>query len=118
MSIDNRPRNPPPRHPRLRRLAIVGGALALLANAPASAAMRCGTELVVEGDSVLKLLEACGEPDMGVAALGPTNAEWIYNFGPDEFMKRVVIRDGQVERIEELGRGFVPSPTDPTDPTE
>lgn len=76
--------------------------------APAAAALRCGTDLVVEGDSVVKLLDSCGEPTYGDAALFLDTAEWTYNFGPDEFMHRVLIRDGRVERIEELGRGIEP----------
>lgn len=91
--------SPPLRHPAL--------AVLLLLAAPASvqAAMRCGTELITEGDTVLELLNACGEPTIG-APPGPVDrAEWTYNFGPDEFMMRVLIQDGKVERIEELDRG-------------
>ena len=31
---------------------------------------------------------------------------WIYNFGPNRFMRRVTFEDGRVVRIETLGRGF------------
>lgn len=80
----------------------------MLVGGSAQAAMRCGTELVSEGDSVVKLLEYCGDPATGDPELYLDTAEWTYNFGPNEFMYRVVIREGRVERIEELGRGLVP----------
>lgn len=92
-----------------RRLAAAAAAPLLLAlAAPVVGAMRCGSDLVAEGDSVLKLLDACGEPTFGDPALYLGTAEWTYNFGPNEFMMKVLIRDGQVERIEELGRGITP----------
>lgn len=87
-----------------RAAPCVAGAL-LLAAGPAAAAIRCGTDLVDEGDSVIKLLEACGEPTLGDPALYLGTAEWTYNFGPTGFITRVLIRDGRVERIEDLGRG-------------
>lgn len=93
--------------------AVIGPAL-LMTAIPGVAALRCGTELVSEGESVLKLLEHCGEPASGDPALYLGRAEWTYNFGPNEFMYRVVIQDGEVERIEELGRG-VAQPLDEDD---
>jgi len=78
---------------------LIGGATA------AHGALRCGTELVSEGDSVVKLLEACGEPTTGDPSLFLDRTDWVYNFGPEEFLYRVIIPDGDVERIEEPGRG-------------
>ncbi len=81
--------------------------LALLtATGTATAAMRCGNELISPGDSVLKLLNACGEPAYGDPALYLGTAQWTYNFGPNEFMQRVYIQNGKVERINQLGYGF------------
>lgn len=91
----------------LKTKTLAAGLLMALA-VPAAGAMRCGTELIAEGDSVVKLLEACGEPTIGDPALFLGTAEWTYNFGPNEFMMRVLIRDGQVERLEELGWGIEP----------
>lgn len=95
----------------MRHLGPVTGATLLMAVTllarPAHGAIRCGTELVAEGDSVAKLLEHCGEPAIGEPAMAVGTAEWTYNFGPNEFMVRVLVRDGMVERIEELGYGFV-----------
>lgn len=88
---------------RERRLLV--GVVVLTAAASAQGAMRCGTELITEGESVVKLLEHCGEPAIGDPTLYYGTTEWTYNFGPDEFMMRVIIRDGRVERIEELAWG-------------
>ena len=74
---------------------------------PALSQMRCGTELITEGDSALSVLEACGEPSYGdVDPFG--DDEWTYNFGPNEFMIRLTIQEGTVRRIEELDYGFIP----------
>jgi len=91
--------------PHILRLGLL--ALLLGASAAVQGALRCGTDLVAEGDSVVKLLEACGNPTTGDPDLYLGTAEWTYNFGPEEFMYRVLIRDGAVERIEELDRGVV-----------
>lgn len=97
------------------RVLTVGLALAL--SVPAVASIRCGTDLVQEGDSVVHLLEACGEPyfgDRGVL-LGYGSGEVTYNFGPTEFMVRVDVRDGKVEKFENLDYGFVKSEDGPLD---
>jgi hypothetical protein len=67
--------------------------------------MRCGAELVSRGDSVIRLLDACGQPTVGNPALLFGDSVWIYNFGPDEFQRRVRLRDGRIRNIERLGRG-------------
>jgi hypothetical protein len=85
--------------------AALGPVLLAAVVAQAHAVMRCGPELVSRGDSVIKLLEACGEPTVGNPALLFGDVFWIYNFGPDEFKQRVRIRDGRIMAIERLGRG-------------
>ena len=91
----------------MERLTLAFACLLLLAVAatPAHADMRCGSEISSEGDSVLKLLDACGEPTLGNPALHSGDTVWTYDFGPTEFIQRVRIRDGVVRRIESLGRG-------------
>jgi hypothetical protein len=72
----------------LLAIAMVAG---LYSNA---AAMRCGTELVDEGDSQREVALKCGEP---------TSVEqnrWIYNLGPHTFIKIVHFRGGQVHLID------------------
>ena len=45
----------------------------------------------------------------GTVAVGGTRVvqveRWTYDFGPNRFMRQVVFEDGQVVRIETLGRG-------------
>jgi hypothetical protein len=89
-----------------RFLSLLAGVLLpALITMPAHAAMRCGHELISRGDSVLKLLEACGEPTVGNPAILFGDVFWIYNFGPDEFKQRIRIRDGTIMSIQRLGRG-------------
>lgn len=98
---------------RLTCVLTIGLALAL--SNPAVASVRCGTDLIQKGDSVLLLLEACGEPDIGNSGIltGYGSGEVTYNFGPREFMVRVMISDGKIERTENLGYGFVQSEDGP-----
>lgn len=93
----------PPR--RCARLWAAGCLAGLLLGAPALAAMRCGSELISEGDSVVRLLEICGEP--AIRNTGNSGfTEWVYNFGPSEFMIKVLIRNEQVVEFETLGKGY------------
>jgi hypothetical protein len=102
--------------------------LCLLAAGPAAAeTMRCGDDLITEGDALARVLRLCGEPvDIQrsvelrepsywiggrlVRAAGgwrevPIEA-WTYNFGPNSFMRRVRFEDGLVVAIETLGYGY------------
>ena len=48
---------------RIMYLLITGLMLAL--SNPSVASIQCGADLVEEGDSVMHLVEACGEPEIG-----------------------------------------------------
>src|SRR6056297_4197585 len=63
---------------------------------PASAALRCGTELVVEGDTKQALLDACGQPDEGSPQMHTD--VWVYRIDGEEY--RVHVLNETVERIE------------------
>jgi hypothetical protein len=91
-----------------------------------SLALRCGTGIVSVGDSTLKLLKTCGEPtlkehfeeplpgatyDPWTGAWYPQYGSigydiWTYNFGPNRFIQRITIRNGEVYRIESQGYGY------------
>lgn len=75
-------------------------------SANAAESLRCGTNLVSAGATVVSLLEQCGKP-----AIGDANrtdfGDWTYNFGPDEFMMKVSIRDSEITSIERLGYGYL-----------
>ena len=102
---------------------------AVFAAAPACAdTLRCGSRLVVEGDSADSVRRKCGEPvniekqnlwrgpyiwDEGdrrryVAPGSPieyTVEHWTYNFGPKRFMARVRLEAGIVKEVKTLGYG-------------
>jgi hypothetical protein len=104
-------------------------ALAVLTvvDATPAQALRCGTRLVHEGDTPSQVRNLCGEPSdvvtttetrtrtvhrrvAGVVVSDTVSVEvrvvrWVYNFGPQRFMRRLVFEDGQLVDIEELGRG-------------
>ena len=96
--------------------------LALSAADPASA-LRCDGRLVHPGDYDFQLSQTCGAPfhverwreligqplgeDAGLARSVDWE-EWYYDFGPNRFLQRVRLREGQVQRVELLslrGRG-------------
>jgi hypothetical protein len=73
-------------------LLAVGTLAAVYSNA---AAMRCGTELVDEGDTQHDVALKCGEPTY------VEQNRWIYNLGPHKFIKILHFRGGQVHLIDD-----------------
>lgn len=89
--------------------------------APEALAMRCGSSLVTEGMRDLQVRQRCGEPfwtdaysrvDV-IGARGPLEYQrsvrfdvWYYNFGPRQFIRRLVFRDGQLVAEDALDYGF------------
>jgi len=89
-------------------------------------ALRCGTEIVSEGDSTLLLRKLCGElaqidrdrKSVPVRSYDPYTGRWYtdyaaepyevwtYNFGPSRFITRIQVRGGVVESIETGGYGY------------
>ena len=111
------------------RAGAVGFAFALAPSLVHADAMRCGNKLVVEGDSRIDVRAKCGEPaDIQTRTIlrrpsfvrhgrrfyyGDDFIEvpvelWTYNFGPNQFMRRLRIVNGEVEEIEVLGYGHYP----------
>ncbi len=88
--------------------------------------MKCGTNQISEGDSVLRLINVCGEPSqieqfedrLPLARYDEAAGEyvtehevrtyevWTYNFGPLKPMQLLTIRYGKVYRIRAGGDGF------------
>jgi hypothetical protein len=100
------------------------GALSMPAHADG---MRCGSQLVRDGDGRDKVLKLCGEPvevenrsilrrpsyrrGNRIVYFGEAQVEvpieiWTYNFGPNQLMRRVRFVDGVVEEIDTLGYGY------------
>ena len=89
-------------------------------------ALRCGTKLISKGDYKLNVRHICGEPDdiyhrtishhsdcvpthhhnCVSATLAVNIEEWIYNFGPRHFMRKLSFENGELQSIETLGYGF------------
>ncbi len=111
-------------------------AAALLLAEPA-AAFRCGSKLVVDGMHEAQVIAACGEPatrrHLGYSVrsvsiysrpLSPgwtrshfpgystfseevVVTEFVYNFGPRKFMRRLRFEGGVLVNIDTIGRGYV-----------
>jgi Protein of unknown function (DUF2845) len=103
----------------MKRHLNLGVVLALLLlSIPASAdAMRCKNALITEGDSTAEMLLKCGEPmlreelsrnevnPLGNLVQVKFGERWTYNFGKNEFMRFVTVRNGVVIDIENGPRG-------------
>jgi hypothetical protein len=95
----------------MRVLIVTIGLSLLLAGAAFAQPMQCGTGIVNPGDSQERVLELCGQPgaskqwtqtipdddDGGGAQINW--AEWAYQNGPDQFVNKVVFRNGVVYEI-------------------
>lgn len=111
-----------------RRIGICLACL-LLASPGTSWALRCNRQLVLEGDAKIQVLHKCGEPDysehrveyrsvrlrgsgfqqpgLDIENQVPVNIdEWTYNFGPRQFMQRLIFENGRLVKIEDLDYGY------------
>jgi len=112
-------------------LLLAAGLIA--ASAAPAYALRCGTSLVLEGQSKYEVLQRCGQPSYtdehmeyrrvlpnafppapvdsenfgyGFPAVREVRIEeWIYNFGPTRLMQSLVFENGRLMRIRNLGYG-------------
>jgi len=107
--------------PSLRAVLLLG-ALSLVFPVPSAWALRCGNRIVDAGDSKFDVLVRCGEPAaieqrgeelIEKTAEGRTRSsivtteEWIYNFGPTQFLSILTFRDERLVSIEQRGYGFL-----------
>ena len=101
-----------------KKMKKVAGLALLLLSIPASAdAMRCKYALITEGDTTAEMLLKCGEPmlreelnrneenQFGNLVQVKYGERWTYNFGKNEFMRFVTVRNGKVTDIENGPRG-------------
>ena len=97
----------------------------MLPAAASADSMRCGSQLVGEGDSIDEVLALCGEPaqrtrtwiarqprfEFGGREVPFPGREdvpvdvWTYDFGPSRLMRRVRFVAGKVESIDSLEHG-------------
>ena len=103
--------------------------LGALLPGPVQAALRCGSDLVSEGDSRFALTQRCGpptsveqvegrvvnnqvyDPYLGqyrnvTETLSDPYEIWYYNFGPRRFVAKISVKNGQVIKIEQQGYGY------------
>ena len=99
---------------------------ALLVSASARAeALRCGSKLITDGDTIEKVLQYCGEPvakkrtwitrqprfEYGGQEIPFPGSEdvpvdlWTYDFGSSKLMRRIRFVAGKVDSIETLEHG-------------
>lgn len=111
----------------LRHLLPVALLCAGIALPGAAWAMRCGNRLVVEGDTAGQVRARCGEPTeitrtgllrppiiwvdgrpvrVGQSAIEVAVEIWIYNLGPNRFMRQLRLENGRVVDIDTLGYGY------------
>ena len=109
-----------------RNVRVAAACAGLLAAAPAWA-FRCGSKLVLYGDSADKVVANCGQPTekKSYTALRPPVVwygnhpvrvqpgsaievlveTWTYNLGPTKLMQQVRIEGGYVVEVNALGYG-------------
>lgn len=109
-----------------QRCGVTAAGLLLLAALPAGAdSLRCGSRLIVEGDSIEKVLQFCGEPASQqrtwiirqprfrfgndyIAFPGKEDVPvdlWTYDLGPGKLLRRLRFIAGELVDIETLGYG-------------
>jgi len=85
-------------------------------NAQQTDSMRCRNGIVSIGDTVPDVIKKCGPPvfqDRREQAQGSRRSleiitvdDWVYNFGPQEFMYQVIFKNGRVAKIESREHGY------------
>ncbi|MGH8528342.1 MAG: DUF2845 domain-containing protein [Nevskiales bacterium] len=93
--------------------------LALALAASPAAALRCGSHAISEGDSIVRVLNACGEPAyrdnwqifypylLG-SGLPSRRETWYYNFGPSRLLYVLEFSSGRLQQERTEGYGFYP----------
>ncbi len=115
------------------KYSLLLGLMVLAGSAAPAVALRCGTSLVVEGQSKFEVLQLCGqptytdghveyrpgmsnplaprpldslEPNVPYATVREVYVEeWVYNFGSTQLMPSLVFENGRLIRIRTLGYG-------------
>ncbi len=98
-------------------------------DALAASTLSCGTRLVRVGDSKAEVFRICGEPawrekydeewwqkerDRGIRHGGSiAHEQWVYNFGPTQFMQYLYFENGRLVKIERGDYGYTRAPGKP-----
>ena len=107
----------------MRTIMMLIISILMLSVAPVYA-IRCGTQIVSEGDHKTSVRIKCGEPEAveerviyrtvqltyaphGDKIIVPIEIEeWLYNFGPSRLMQQLWFENGKLVRIRSLGYGY------------
>jgi hypothetical protein len=65
-----------------------------------TSSMQCNGGIVLPGDSEDSVREKCGDPQQVLRPDPQEPVVWVYNLGSTQFVYRVSIVNGQVERIQ------------------
>lgn len=102
---------------RVAYLSMVGGLLWMASLTSQAGILRCGNELVQEGEPVAVVTSRCGKPmlvedvtarqesSQGELTEIKVGERWTMNMGKGEFMQILTIKDGVVTHIENGPRG-------------
>jgi hypothetical protein len=108
----------------MTKIPLLIACLLVLSTSP-SYALRCGGDLILEGDTQSQVLASCGDPTEIVdwvehrlirvhypyssifeEIIKPVYVEeWLYNFGPRRFMRKLRFENGHLEGLKTLGYG-------------
>lgn len=106
---------------RLLLRFLLPAAVFLLPAPDSALAMRCGHELVSIGDLAVEVLEKCGPPltvnrwEGAIQSRGFFRfnlleqviiEEWIYDLGPNKFIRVLRFENGRLVDEETAGKGF------------
>ena len=98
-------------------LAVVV-ALSLLLAAEPALGLRCSGRIIASGKTKAEVREACGEPNCtrrpgtvfvkksGIYWPMAADEEWVYNFGPGQFVQFIRFYQGKVVFIQSGGYGW------------
>jgi hypothetical protein len=100
----------------LRRYLPAVFAILLILQSGLAYGLRCGNELVTEGDSRATVLAKCGEPvdrfvyvvekKVGDSIVNIVVEEWTYNLGPYEFLYFLTFANGKLQEIQTGEYGY------------
>lgn len=98
-------------------LALIA-ALSLMGVAEPASALRCSTKIIDNGSTKAEVREFCGEPTCtrkpptvfvrkaGIYVPMAADEEWVYNFGPTQFIQLIRFYYGKVVFIQSAGYGW------------
>lgn len=88
-------------------MAAVALVAAGICAAPASAGLRCDSQLVGRGMTHFEVMEICGEPvfefgfiDFRAPGVFVRIDEWTYELGGNKFRRLLIFENGRLRRIE------------------